>query len=116
MILKQVRVLLEIGDTMRVLFCLLLLWSMLLSGCGKSKENEKEDAVAAIKKLGGKVQINGFQVGEPVVKVDLSGQPAADAGLVVGSKYSADHEVQWLPSVRSTARGTGGDPPLSSNR
>jgi hypothetical protein len=37
MILKQVRVLLENGDTMRVLCCLLLLWSVLLSGCGESK-------------------------------------------------------------------------------
>ena len=47
LILRRVRVLLEIGDTMRVL-CRLLLGSMLISGCGESKE----DAVARrVKKL-----------------------------------------------------------------
>ena len=32
-------------------------------------------------------------------------QDSEQAGnrVLVGSKYSADHEVQWLPSVRSTA-------------
>ena len=39
MVLRRVRVLLEIGDTMRVLCCLLLGWSTLLSGCGESKED-----------------------------------------------------------------------------
>jgi hypothetical protein len=121
MILKRGRVLLKIGDTMRVLCCLLLVWSALLSGCGESKEDavapitksdgtdtfdeqpktanesktavvvtakkpddtvaldetteptkiSQEAAVAAIKELGCKVQINGFQVGEPVIGVFL---------------------------------------------
>ena len=53
---------------MRVLCCLLA-GSVLLSGCGESQEVEKENAVAAIKKLGGKVQKNGFQDGEPVIGV-----------------------------------------------
>jgi hypothetical protein len=90
MILRRFRVLVEIGDTMRILCCLLLLWSVLISGCGESKkfdeqpkvENEsKEDAVAAIKKLGGKVQ-TAENHGQPVVKVDLFRQPVTDAGLV----------------------------------
>jgi hypothetical protein len=46
MILRRFRVLVEIGDTMRILCCLLLLWSVLISGCGESKE----DAVVPIKK------------------------------------------------------------------
>ena len=69
---------------MRLLCCLLMLCSVLLSGCGgskESKEDAKANAVAAIKKLGGKVQINGFQAGEPVVKVVLYQQPVTDAGL-----------------------------------
>ena len=94
MILKQVRVLREIGDAMRVLCCLLLGWSVLLSGCGKSKKNAvaqiktssapakvDEDAVAAIKKLGGKVEIekNFLHDVEYVAKVDLSQANATDA-------------------------------------
>jgi hypothetical protein len=39
MVVRRVRVLLKIGDTMRVLCCLLLVWSTLLSGCSKSNED-----------------------------------------------------------------------------
>jgi hypothetical protein len=46
MILKRGSVLLELGDTMRLLFCLLLGLQVLLSGCGESKEA----AVAPVKK------------------------------------------------------------------
>ena len=43
---KRGRVLLERGDTMRLLFCLLLGLQVLLSGCGESQE----EAVAPVKK------------------------------------------------------------------
>ena len=69
----------KIGDMMRLLCCLLLVWSVLLSGCGDPKE---EAAVAAIKKLGGKVRIEGFPFGDPSVTVDLSGQPVTDGDMV----------------------------------
>jgi hypothetical protein len=38
MILRLLRSLIEIGDAMRVLCCLLLGWLVLLSGCGDSQE------------------------------------------------------------------------------
>jgi hypothetical protein len=77
MILIWGRVLLEIGDAMRVLCCLLLGSSVLLSGCGGSKEA----AVAAIKKLGGFVSFEENNPGKPVVHVSLFGQDVTDASL-----------------------------------
>jgi uncharacterized protein YjbI with pentapeptide repeats len=105
MILKRVRVLLEIGDTMRLLCCLLLLWSVLLSGCGESKEDattpikkldetvtldtkaqttkESQDAaVAAIKELGGKITFDEKNPDKPVVAVDLSHSSTKATDLV----------------------------------
>ena len=54
----------------------------MLSGCGVSKENEKEDAVAAIIKLGGKVTYDEKTPGKPLVGVDLRDSKATDASLV----------------------------------
>jgi Leucine-rich repeat (LRR) protein len=47
MILKRGRVLLELGDTMRLLFCLLLGLQVLLSGCGESQEEAGVPATQA---------------------------------------------------------------------
>jgi hypothetical protein len=71
---RRVRVLLEIGDVMRFLCCLLLGWSVLLSGCGESQE----DAVAAIEKLGGTVTFNEKNPAKPDI-VRFCGTD--DAGL-----------------------------------
>ena len=79
MILSQVRSHLEIGDVMRILCCLLLLWSVLLSGCGESKEDA---AVVAIKDLGGAVGFEKTISGKPVVSVYFTDTDVTDAGLV----------------------------------
>jgi internalin A len=82
MILKRVRVLLEIGDTMRLLCCLLMLWSALLSDAeAQTTKASQEAAVAAIKKLGGRVTFDEQDPGKPVVHVSLFGQDVTDASL-----------------------------------
>jgi hypothetical protein len=78
MIQKRRRSLLEIGDAMRFLCCLLLGWSVLLSGCGESKEDA---AVAAIEELGGEVTFDEKNPGKPVI-VNLLATEVTDAGLV----------------------------------
>jgi len=74
MILRRVCVLLEIGDAMRILCCLLL--SVLLIGCGDSKE----EAIGAIKELGGDVAFDEKNPGEPV-SVDFTFTKVTDSGL-----------------------------------
>jgi hypothetical protein len=69
MILIWGRVLLKIGEAMRLLCCLLLGSSVLLSDADAQTTKASQDAATAIKKLGGKVQKNGFQDGEPVIGV-----------------------------------------------
>ena len=75
MILKRVRVLLEIGDAMRVLCCLLLGWSVLLSDVDAKAANESQAAaVATNNKLSGKVTFDEEENrGKPVVGINLSG-------------------------------------------
>ena len=63
---------------MRVLCCLLLGSSVLLSGCGESKEDA---AVAAIENMGGEVGFEGKLLSKPV-SVHLSGRRVTDTGLV----------------------------------
>ena len=77
MILKRVRVLSKIGDAMRLLCCLLLLWSVLISGCG----GPHDAAVGAIKELDGHVTYDEKNPSKPVVGVSLSGQEVTDASL-----------------------------------
>jgi hypothetical protein len=81
---EMVRALLEIGDAMRLLCCLLLGWSVLLSDADAQTTKESQDAaVAAIKELGGKVTFDEKNPGKPVIGVDLGRSiSATDAGLV----------------------------------
>lgn len=113
MVLKRVRVPLKIGDTMRVLCCLLLGWSVLLSGCGESQEDasvpvkpdekpqaaneSKEDALAAIKKLGGRVTFDEKSPGKPLVGVDFHNSKRADAEVeqVKGRMRLQDLTPKW---------------------
>jgi hypothetical protein len=83
MILIQARILLEIGDTMRGLFCLLLVWSALLNDAKAQTAKESQAAaVAAIKKLGGKVTFDEENPDKPLIGVDLSNSRTTDAGLM----------------------------------
>jgi Leucine-rich repeat (LRR) protein len=70
---------------MRLLCCLLLVWSVLLSGCGESKRERsqsEEDAVEAIRKLGGEAWSPGHRIGEPIFSVKMGGTKVTDAELV----------------------------------
>jgi hypothetical protein len=66
---------------MRLLRCLLLGWSVLLSGCGESQEDAVGNAEAAIKKLGGKVTYDEKNPDKPLVGVDFRDTKVTDAGL-----------------------------------
>jgi hypothetical protein len=93
-VLRQAHFLLKIGDTMRILSCLLLACSLLLVGCGESETasdsvdtdveaKQKQDAdVAAIRKLGGRVTFDEKNPGKPLVGVTLHGPKVTDARLV----------------------------------
>ena len=48
----------------------------------QTKSADQEKAIAAIKKLGGKVTLDEKQFRKPVVRVNLSGTKVTDAGLV----------------------------------
>ena len=49
MVLRKVRSLLQIGDNVRTLPCLLLTWSLLLVGCGKQQADDASPDVADAK-------------------------------------------------------------------
>jgi len=77
-----------VGDTMRTLFCLVLVWSASLSDAkAQTTNNSQPSAVAAIRKLGGKVTFDEKNPGKPPIGVSLSQNPldevkVTDAGLV----------------------------------
>jgi hypothetical protein len=50
--------------------------------CAHSNDSEQEQAVARIKKLGGKVEVDDKSPGKPVIRVDLHGTRVTDADLV----------------------------------
>jgi hypothetical protein len=86
---------------MRILCCLLLLWSVLLSGCGESKEDA---AVVAIKDLGGAVGFEKTISGKPVVSVYFTDTDVTDAGLV-HLKGMTSLRTLWLYKVEVTDAG-----------
>ena len=68
---------------MRILPYLLLTWSLIAADVQAQTAKESQaDAVAAIKKLGGRVAFDKRKPGKPVVTVILSGPKVTDAGLV----------------------------------
>ena len=88
LILRQVRILLEIGDAMRLLCCLLMLCSGLLSGCGEpqkkdaiSKNHKDAAAIAAINEFGGRVELARSDPFSPVDTVLLRFTEVTDSGL-----------------------------------
>jgi len=75
--------LLQIDNTMRILPCLLLAWSVISTDVQAQTMKESQDAaVAAIRKLGGNVRFDEKSPGKPLVSVDLSDTKVSDAGLV----------------------------------
>jgi len=73
----------QIDNTMRILSCLLLTWSVIATDAQAQTAKESQaTAVAAIRKLGGNVTFDEKSPGKPLVSVDLSSTKVTDAGLV----------------------------------
>ena len=82
MFLRQVRFLLQIDNTMRILPFVLLTWLVLLADAQAQTAKESQDAaVAAIRKLGGTVTFDEENPGKPLIGVNLSSTKVTDAGL-----------------------------------
>jgi hypothetical protein len=83
MVSRQVRSLFLIDNTMRILLCLIMTCSVLATDSqAQTTNNSQAAAVAAIKKLGGKVTFDKKNPGKPIVRDYLRGHNVTDAGLV----------------------------------
>src|SRR6516165_936631 len=61
----------------------------LYSGSGiQAADNTQEQALAAVKKLGGKVQFDGKDKSKPVIAVDLDSKPLTDYELDILQAFS----------------------------
>ena len=105
---------------MRHLYFLLLVWSLLLSGCGESKDDAgglvnpggkpqsatepNDDPVAVIKKLGGEVTFDERNPGKPIIGVDLEETKVTDAGLVRLKGLTSLKEL-YLSTTEATDAG-----------
>lgn len=89
---------------MRVLCCLLLVWSALLSEAKPQATKESQDAaVAAIKKLGGRVEFDEKDPDKPLIGVNFFGTDLTDAGLVhLKSLTSLKSLDLWSTKVNGT--------------